>query len=60
MIHGQQNIKKSTYQLLFHADDVNILVVKEHNVKKNTKALVITTEGTGVEVNADRVSTWSC
>jgi len=43
-----------TYQLLVYADDVNILGVSVHNIKKNTKALVVPSKGIGLEVNTDK------
>jgi len=42
-----------THQLLVYADGVNILGGSLHAVKKNTKALVVVSEDTGLEVNAD-------
>ena len=42
-----------THQLLFHADDVNIMGGKVHIIKKNTDVSVLVTKGTGLEENAD-------
>ena len=43
-----------TYQLLAHADDVNILGAIVHTVKENEEALVVATKEIGLEVNADK------
>ena len=43
-----------------HADDVNILGRSVHTIKKNTEALVAASEEIGLEVNAEKLSTWSC
>jgi len=48
-----------THQLLVYAGDVNILGVSEHNIKKNTAALVVASKETGLEVNSD-YTTWPC
>ena len=37
-----------------HADDVNILGRIVHNIKKNTEALVATSQEIGLEVNAKK------
>ena len=47
-----------THQLLVHADDINILVGSIHTIKKNTQALAFASKKTGLEVNADRTTTW--
>jgi metallophosphoesterase superfamily enzyme len=39
---------------LVFADDVNILDRSVHTVTKSTKALVVASEHTGLEVNADK------
>jgi hypothetical protein len=31
-----------------------------HTIKKNTGALVVASEKIGLEVNAEKLSTWSC
>jgi hypothetical protein len=49
-----------THQLLVYVDDVNILGGSIHTVRKNTEALLITSKETGLEVNADKLSIWSC
>jgi len=50
---------KGTHQLLVYAD-VNILGGSVHTIKKNTGASVVVSKETGLEVNADRLNTWSC
>ena len=42
------------YQLLVYASDVNILDGSVHTIKENTEALVVDTQETGVEINADK------
>jgi len=49
-----------THQLLVYADDVNILGGSVHVIKENAKALVVASMEIGLEVNADKTSTWSC
>jgi len=49
-----------THQLLAYADDVNILGGSVHTVKKNAEALVVATKEIGLEVNAEKRSTWLC
>jgi len=44
-----------THQLLFYADDVNILGGSVHAVKENAEALVVATKETGLEVNAHKI-----
>jgi hypothetical protein len=43
-----------------HANDTNILGRSVHTIKKNTEALVIASKENGLEVNADKTTTWSC
>ena len=43
-----------------HASDANILGRSLHAIKKSTEALVIASKETGLEVNADKTSTWPC
>jgi len=43
-----------TRQLLVYADKVNILGGSLHTVKKNTEALVVTSNANGLEVNAEK------
>jgi hypothetical protein len=42
-----------THQLLFYADDVNILGGSVHTVEKEAEALVVASKEAGLEVNAD-------
>ena len=46
--------------VLAYADDVNILGGSVHTVKKNAEALVVATKEIGLEVNAEKRSTWLC
>jgi len=41
-------------QLLFDADDVNILGGRVYAIKNNTEALVVASKAFGLEVNADK------
>jgi hypothetical protein len=61
MVHVNQDGMKlnGTHQLLVYAGDVNILDRSEHNIKKNTAALVLASNEIGLEVNSD-YTTWSC
>jgi hypothetical protein len=43
-----------TYQFLIYAGDVNILRGSVHTIKENAGALVATSKGTRLEVNADK------
>ena len=47
----------STNRLLVYADDINTLGGSVHTIK-NTEALVVASKETGLEVNADKLSTW--
>ena len=49
-----------THHHLVYADDINILGGSIHTIKKNTDALVVTSKETGLEVNVEKLSTWSC
>jgi hypothetical protein len=42
-----------THQLLFYADDVNILGESIHTVQKKTEILVVAIKDIGLEVNAN-------
>jgi len=42
------------HQFLVYADDVNILVGKEHIRREKAEALVVACKKTGLEVNADK------
>jgi len=44
----------STHQLLFYADEVNILGGSIQTIKKSTEALVVTNKKDGLEVNGDK------
>jgi len=58
---NQDGLKlNGTYQLLAYADDVNILGGSVHTVKENAAALMVASREIGLEVNADKLSTWSC
>jgi hypothetical protein len=43
-----------THQLLVYADDINILGISIHTIKKITIALVAASKEIGLEVNADK------
>jgi len=43
-----------THQLLFYADDVNILGGRVHVIKQNAEALVVAGKEIRLEVNADK------
>jgi hypothetical protein len=45
---------------LVHADDVNMLGGSVYAIMRNTEALVVASKETGLKVNADKLSTWSC
>jgi hypothetical protein len=49
-----------THQLMVYADDVNILEGIINTIKKNAEAFLVASKETGLEVNADKISTWSC
>jgi hypothetical protein len=42
-----------THQLLFYADDVNILGGSVHTIEENTESLVVASKEIGLEVNGD-------
>jgi len=44
----------STHQLLVYVDDVNTLGGNIHTIGKNTEALVVASQETGLEANADK------
>jgi hypothetical protein len=48
-----------THQLLVFADDVNILGRRVHTINANAEALMVASKETGLEVNAEKLSTWS-
>jgi len=43
-----------THQLLVYADDINILGISTHTIKKITIALVAANKENGLDVNADK------
>ena len=47
------------HQLLVSVDD-SILGGSVHTIKKNMGVLVVAIKETGLEVNAGKISTWSC
>ena len=49
-----------TRQLLVYADDVNILGGSIHTSNESAVALVVASNENGPEVNAIKLSTWSC
>jgi len=52
---NQDGLKlNGTHQLLFYADDVNILGGSVHTIKENAEALVVGSKEIGLEVNADK------
>jgi hypothetical protein len=58
---NQEGLKlDGTHQLLVYADDVNVLGGSIHSMKKNAEDLVIASKAIGLEVNAEKTSTWSC
>ena len=59
---NQDGLKlNGTHQLLFYADDLNILVGIVHTIKEKADVLVVASKEIGLEVNADKTkySTWS-
>jgi hypothetical protein len=51
--HGGLKVN-GTHRPLVYVDDVNILGVRVHTIKKKTKALVVTSKKMGLEGNADK------
>ena len=52
---NQDGLKlNGTHQLLFYADDVNILGGSVHTIQKTAEALVVASKEVGLEVNADK------
>jgi hypothetical protein len=53
VLANQHSLKLNiTHQLLIYVDDVNALGGRIYTTKKNTEALVVPSEETGLEVNA--------
>ena len=58
---SQDGLKfNGTQQLLVYTNDVTILGGSICTIKKNAEPLVVASKENGLEVNADRLSTWSC
>jgi hypothetical protein len=58
---NQDGLKlNGTRKFLVYADNVNILGGRVHTIQKNVEALVVSGKDFGLEVNADKLSTWSC
>jgi len=58
---NQDGLKlNDTCQLLVYADDVNMLGGSIHTSKENAEALLVSSKENGLEVNAIKLSTWSC
>jgi hypothetical protein len=52
---NQDSLKlNGTHQILVYGDDVNILGGSVHTMEKNTDPLVVASNGTGLEENADK------
>jgi hypothetical protein len=51
---NHKGLKLNTYQLIFYADDVNMLQGSVKTIKKHTIPLVLTSKETGLEVNAEK------
>jgi len=52
---NQEGLKlNGTHNLFVYGDDINILGGSIHTVKKNSDALVVACQETGLEVNADK------
>jgi hypothetical protein len=48
------------HQLLVYADDFNMMGRSVHTVQGNAEALIVASKEIGLEVNAGKLSTWSC
>ena len=46
-----------THQLVY-ADDFNILGGSVHTIRETAEALIVASKGIGLEVNADKTSSW--
>jgi hypothetical protein len=47
-------------QLLVYIDNIKMPGGSVHTIKKNTETLVLASKETGLDVNADKISAWSC
>jgi len=57
---NQDGLKlNGTHQLLVYANNVNKLSRSIHNLKKDTVACAVAIMEIGLEVNSDKLSTWS-
>jgi len=61
-VQGNQDGLKlnGTHQLLVYANEVNILGRNVQTAKENAEALTVASKEVGIEVNADKISTWPC
>jgi len=58
---NQNGLKlNGTYQLLFYADAVDILGRNLRTKKENADASIVASKESGLDVNGDKLSTWSC
>ena len=58
---NQDGLKlNGAHQLLFYAHGVNISGGSIHAVKKKKHVLLVAIKEIGLEVNAGKLSTWSC
>ena len=58
---NQDGLKlNGTHQFLVYADDVNTLGGSVHTIKKLAEALIVASKETGIVVDDDKLSTWSC
>jgi hypothetical protein len=58
---NQEGLKlNGTLQILVYANDFNILGGSIHTVRKNTKAVILSSKEIGLEVILRKLSIWSC
>jgi hypothetical protein len=61
VLENQVGLKLSgTHQLLIYADAANILGGTVYTIKQNTQSLVVTSKQVDLQVNAEKISIWSC